>query len=782
MRHSLQNERGQTIVLVALAFTGLVAFLALVVDGGNIYAQRRQVQNAVDAAAFAGGETMSRPTGSPPTRATNGQVRDAIQNYARRNGVDPSTACPTPPCVKAYYVTQGLSGETIIDTRLIESYGTSLQVPTTIEGRPVIGVHVTADKQFNSFFAGVVGWRTFTVASGKPNPAGGGGGGGGPGGDTGVPPGTGYGVPPAVVPPAGGPPPVTSNGACCAEDLFPVTIANTAFSDENGDGLRDMHFEESDPTYNYVIWEKKLTAPGNFGYLRWLSQEPSATTLAANMNDTSRSGRWNAGDWVPSSTGAMNSSDVRREWRERITANCNTGNCIVIPIYDQTRGTGSNLEYHILAFARFRVTGVCRHNDYTGECSIRDLPSNSEPYVQGKFQQWVFSLCEGACPNYGVTTAKGRPPVNPQRALIGIVKINKLIPAGSYVGTTHIPVDVVHLLDVSGSMNYNFGSPAQKKLTVAKSALIAFNNIMTPTLGDKVGLATFPRTTSSTSYSYSCDQSGSWSTYLWGQNRANLTSNITSVNTVINGLTAGNGTPLAGGLLVARQMALDPGYHAASHAPVLIVASDGIANVRTNGLWTGFSGSTYSDLACNRPAVQDAIDQANIAKSDANGDGKPDLIIFSVAIGTDFNPVSLQAIASEPLSTHFYTAPNAATMQSIYNQIATRTQYIGDECLVTQDESFGASAIVRVRNNDNGQIYQTTATSTGFFAFNNVASGTYEFLSVTVQMGGFTYDIFTDGVGGPILSSNPTAVVGSAAGSYEKNVFLKTDDFTCSTP
>jgi hypothetical protein len=46
-------------------------------------------------------------------------------------------------------------------------------------------------------------------------------------------------------------------------------------------------------------------------------------------------------------------------------------------------------------------------------------------------------------------------------------------------------------------------------------------------------------------------------------------------------------------------------------------------------------------------------------------------------------------------------------------------------------------------------------------------------------VGGFTYDIFTDGVGGPVLASNPTIVVGDGAGTYEKSIALKTDDFTC---
>jgi hypothetical protein len=48
------QESGQSIVLVALVFFGLVTMLALVLDGGNLYTQRRVAQVAADAGALAG--------------------------------------------------------------------------------------------------------------------------------------------------------------------------------------------------------------------------------------------------------------------------------------------------------------------------------------------------------------------------------------------------------------------------------------------------------------------------------------------------------------------------------------------------------------------------------------------------------------------------------------------------------------------------------------------------------------------------------------------------------
>ncbi len=48
------KEAGQAIVLVALMMTGLVAVVGLVTDGGLVFSQRRDLQNAADAAALAG--------------------------------------------------------------------------------------------------------------------------------------------------------------------------------------------------------------------------------------------------------------------------------------------------------------------------------------------------------------------------------------------------------------------------------------------------------------------------------------------------------------------------------------------------------------------------------------------------------------------------------------------------------------------------------------------------------------------------------------------------------
>lgn len=57
-RSWLREQSGQAVVLVAVAVVVLTAILALALDGGGIYLDRRQVQNAADSAALAGAELL----------------------------------------------------------------------------------------------------------------------------------------------------------------------------------------------------------------------------------------------------------------------------------------------------------------------------------------------------------------------------------------------------------------------------------------------------------------------------------------------------------------------------------------------------------------------------------------------------------------------------------------------------------------------------------------------------------------------------------------------------
>lgn len=91
----LRKQSGQAVVLVAIAVLALTAILALALDGGSIYLDKRQLQNAADSAALAGAERLMT---APPSYANmhNGAVANLLQNLpgTTKAGTVCGASCP----------------------------------------------------------------------------------------------------------------------------------------------------------------------------------------------------------------------------------------------------------------------------------------------------------------------------------------------------------------------------------------------------------------------------------------------------------------------------------------------------------------------------------------------------------------------------------------------------------------------------------------------------------------------------------------------------------------
>lgn len=744
MKNAHKHQAGQSILIIAFALVALVALLALVVDAGNAYVQRRQIQNAMDAGAQAGALALAQGKNS-------GEINTEINRFVSANGANPSD-------VRAYYVVQDANRNNIVvRDNTILGYGAGF-VPTTLNvggtQLPVVGVQVEGSKTFGTYFAGVVGVKQM---------------------------------------PAGGASAAyATKGACSGSGLFPIAVSDGLFPDDDNDGVKEVHYEDDEPTYSYKIWQKDSDVSpdphsGNFGWLFWRGQNSSATVLAENMNNAESgiSGTWSVSETIPANTGISASDAVRQALRDRIDGT--KPSSVVVPVYDQFTGTGTNGRYRIVGFAKFHITCFYFGNGASqtyGTCTTQN-PAPGDKFIEGKFQKWVDPTAEGGCANFGVGSVKVRPPINPQRALVGSVKLQKLTLTQTTAQYGHVPVDVVNVIDTSGSMNDTWAGtstsdPTKTKLYSAKQALTAFNNNMRPDLGDKSALVNFPQRTTGSRYNYSCQYSGRTTTYYTAKLQLGLTTNITGTNGIVskvNSLTASGATPIAGGLKLGRETVLGTNHNPNAVA-VIIFASDGMTNVRLNGQMTGYRGRGTAP-SCNQPAEQDALDQANIAKGDTNpADYKPDTIIFTIAIGTDFNPALLQAIATadtDPSKPHYFRATDAATMASIYQQISQRVQQIGTEtCQIITTESFAQGALVTVRY-PNGTTRTVTTSSNGEFTLtgDDLVDGTYTIISASVTINGITYNVLTDGLGGPPLTSDPTVVVGTSSGTYRTDLFLK---------
>ena len=98
-----RGERGQALILGALALVVLFGFTALSVDVGFFLRHRAVVQQAVDAAALAGAQAL------PDDQVLAEQL---ARDYAQKNGVDPATIQVSFRCTSGY----NCDGSTTFDT------------------------------------------------------------------------------------------------------------------------------------------------------------------------------------------------------------------------------------------------------------------------------------------------------------------------------------------------------------------------------------------------------------------------------------------------------------------------------------------------------------------------------------------------------------------------------------------------------------------------------------------------------------------------------------------
>jgi putative Flp pilus-assembly TadE/G-like protein len=142
MNRKHSTQRGQALILVALAIVGLVGFAALAIDGGNIFSDRRHAQNAADTAALAAALARVR-VNTADTYATAGENRAADNGYVN----DGVTEVKVHLCSDAMVSDDGK--------------------PLTCKGLPIGAdpaqyVHVYIKSVVKLFFAPVLGWRHAT--------------------------------------------------------------------------------------------------------------------------------------------------------------------------------------------------------------------------------------------------------------------------------------------------------------------------------------------------------------------------------------------------------------------------------------------------------------------------------------------------------------------------------------------------------------------------------------------------------------------------------------------
>jgi hypothetical protein len=305
------------LVLFALALTGIVLIVGLVVDGGNALVQRRESQNAADFAALAGARIVAEFVGGDAVNGTDANVTAAITNSISLNGGSPATfGSPDGP----RYVAE--SGA------LLGFVGTAPAIPSN-----AVGVTLTSARSWRPYFLGIMGvsnWTATAAATAK----------------------GGFSI--------SGPPPGT---------LFPVGIS-TSFFQTYPFCSGPISNVPSDPCYPQQLTPGNTNVPGGFGWLKFgcdgygLGQEPPA-----NIGGCSNSKPFLQDEIGPPSNsygcctqvGVSGPDLIGSLPGNKVSADCSyyidNQITVTVPIWDTAGGTGSNGYYHIVGFAGFQLTG-----------------------------------------------------------------------------------------------------------------------------------------------------------------------------------------------------------------------------------------------------------------------------------------------------------------------------------------------------------------------------------------------------------------------------------------
>ena len=138
------RQQGQVIVIVALAMTAMLAMVALVIDGGNAYAQQRRTQNGIDAIAEAGATQLARLLVGVPIGDL--EVKTAVDLTAAANDIS-----------------------TVESAEYTDLAGTPLgAVGTGVIPPGTQGVKVGGNREFNTYVGGIVGmskWKASAEAT-----------------------------------------------------------------------------------------------------------------------------------------------------------------------------------------------------------------------------------------------------------------------------------------------------------------------------------------------------------------------------------------------------------------------------------------------------------------------------------------------------------------------------------------------------------------------------------------------------------------------------------------
>jgi Flp pilus assembly protein TadG len=157
-----RRSEGQILAMFAGGAILLILITGLVIDGGNVFLQRRDSQNSADIGAMAGTKRLADyyvlPTGSAGKAFTG--TDNVYTKIATRMGQNDCSSALGSDCSWTARYVGPRSGSTFID---LGPVGPGDAVPPTVNGQKALGVSVNVTRTPRTYLLGVVGQSTWTV-------------------------------------------------------------------------------------------------------------------------------------------------------------------------------------------------------------------------------------------------------------------------------------------------------------------------------------------------------------------------------------------------------------------------------------------------------------------------------------------------------------------------------------------------------------------------------------------------------------------------------------------
>lgn len=337
-----QKIKGQTTVLIAFSIVVLIAVVGLAVDGGSMYAQRRNAQNAADSIALGATSDMmtvyNANNGDDGTPGQEQTISNTLTTLASAHGISRSN-------IHAYYVNDN---KQIVGGAEVGYYG---GIPFSQGAK---GIVVKGYSQTNAFFMKLFGWDSVGASADSTAFLG-------------------------VVSSLDG------NQTDMDAGLFPVGF----FTDTH-------HLNNLIPGNEYTLINQDPRRPGNWGYVgfngnntphvndAWqacgynpsIRDDTQWSQYCTNPDYSGQSGAsgptlYNTGwpdpagndqtayglHWGEGADGWWIPGDPGKSTQQcRNLSRLAVGQEFLVPVFDDTAGTGNNARFHLIGLAWFRIT------------------------------------------------------------------------------------------------------------------------------------------------------------------------------------------------------------------------------------------------------------------------------------------------------------------------------------------------------------------------------------------------------------------------------------------